>query len=488
MIKKIKSLLFQNTTPKQTMAKNVAWLSLSQLVGRLVRGLFIIFAARVLGATEYGVFSYALGLAGFFTLFADIGIGSILTRDASREPEKASSYFATSFWIKTFLLLITTLLVVFVAPHFSKIASANVLLYFVALLTIFDNFREFLNAFFRAKEKMEFEAFVNVIMNVAIAVIGAIVLYFSQTAKAVTISYVASAGVGFFVAGFIARQTLKGLISDFDAKLIQPTLKAALPIAVIGFLGAFMLNIDIVILAWFRSAAEIGFYAAGQKIVQLLYILPGIVASAIFPALSRLAGKNERQKVSSLMEKGMAMIFAFAFPLTIGGLILANPIINFLYGAEYLPSVLTFQILLLTVLIIFPQALMGNLILVYNKQNKLAKYVALTAFGNVVLDLLLIPKFGIAGSAAGTVIVQATFIFLTWNMIKKINPFQTIIHLKKIFVASIFMGIATFLLNQWSLQVLLNIGLSGIIYFVILFIAKEPLIGEVKSIIKYVRH
>ncbi|TRZ64386.1 MAG: hypothetical protein D4Q79_01670, partial [Spirochaetia bacterium] len=152
MIKKIKDLLFQNRTSKQTVVKNVVWLSLSQVVGRLIRGLFIIFAARLLGASEYGVFSYALGLAGFFTLFADLGINSILTKEASREPERASSYFATSFWIKIFLVFFAVLLVIFVAPYFSKIESIETLFYFVALLTIFDNLREFFNAYFRAKE------------------------------------------------------------------------------------------------------------------------------------------------------------------------------------------------------------------------------------------------------------------------------------------------------------------------------------------------
>jgi len=484
MLKKIKALLFQNTTPKQTVAKNVAWLSLSQMAGRLIRGLFIIFAARVLGATEYGVFSYALGLAGFFTLFADIGINGILTREASKNPEKANSYFATSFWIKISLLILTTFLVVFVAPHFSKIASANVLLYFVALLTIFDNLRELCNSLFRAREKMEFEALINIAMNIAIAVIGAIVLYFSHTARAITISYVGSASVGFLVGGFILRQELKGLIRNFDIKLVKPTMKAALPLAVASLLGVFMLNIDVVILGWLRSATEIGFYAAGQKIIQLLYTLPAIIGSAIFPALSRFYGKDEHQKISLIMEKGMTLVFAFAFPLTLGGIVLANPIINFLYGQEYLPGVLTFQILLLTIMIIFPQTLMSNLVLVYNKQKKIAYFVGFAALGNVILDFLLIPKFGIAGSAAGTVIVQIIYSLLTWNMLKKINPFKTIIYLKKIFFASIILGICSFVFNKIGLNVLLSIAFSATIYLGLLLVLKEKILEELKPVLR----
>lgn len=476
MIQRIKNLLFKNTSARQTVVKNVVWLSLSNFAGRLIRGLFIIFAARLLGATEYGVFSYALGLAGFFTIFADIGISQILTKEISREPQKSTQYFATSFWIKIALLVFTTILLIFAAPHFSKIESAKALLYFVALLTIFDNLREFINASFRAKEKMEFEALVNVSMNIAIAVIGAIVLYFSQTAKAITIAYVGSAGVGFLVATLIARGEFKKIISGFDKSLIKPILKLAMPIVLLSLLGVFMLNVDTIMLGWFRTAKEIGFYSAGQKIIQLLYMIPAIIASALFPAMSRAAGQKE--KVALIMERGVSAVYSFALPLVVGGIILATPIINFLYGQEYTPGIPTFRILLITILIIFPQSLLLNMVIAHNKQNKIGAYVGLASVGNVIFNYLLIPKFGIAGAAWATVIVQIMYSTLTWNMVKKINPFKTFTNLKKIFAASIGLGVITFAFNLLGLPVLLNIAISAGTYLLILFILKETVIIE----------
>lgn len=476
MLKKIKLLLFKNNNTKQTVVKNVVWLSVSNFIGRIIRGLFIIFAARILGATEYGVFSYALGLAGFFTTFADIGISQILTKEISREPQKTTRYFATSFWLKISLLVFTTLLLIFVAPHFSKIESAKTLLYFVALLTIFDNLREFSNALFRAKEKMEFEAFVNVSMNIAIAIIGAVVLFFSQTAKAITISYVGSAGIGFLVALFIARVEFKKIISDFDKSLIKPIMKLSMPIVLLSLLGVFMLNVDTIMLGWFRSAKEIGYYSAGQKIIQLLYMIPAIIASAIFPVLSRIA--EQKEKASFIMERAISAIYGFAIPLVIGGIILAEPIINFLYGNEYMPGVQTFRILLITILIIFPQSLLLNMIIANNKQNKMGIYVGIASAGNIIFNYLLIPKFGIAGAAMATVIVQTIYSSLTWKMVKKISPFETLINLKKIFVASAILGVIALILNIMNIPIIINIFISAIIYLIILTALKEPTITE----------
>jgi len=110
--------------------------------------------------------------------------------------------------------------------------------------------------------------------------------------------------------------------------------------------------------------------------------------------------------------------------------------------------------------------------------------VALTALGNVIFDLILIPRFGIAGSAAGTIIAQAACNFLIWNMIKKVNQFQTIIYLKKIFFASIVLGILCFVFNRIGVNVFINILISAAIYFGLLFILKEKILEELKPALK----
>ena len=142
MITKIKGLLFKNTGTSQTVLKNTFWLSFGQISGRLIRAAVIIYAARMLGVAEYGVFSYVLGLAGFFSVFSDIGVSSILTREAAKRPENRMQIFATTFWIKMALLLGTAAAIMLFAPSFSKIEAARALIPFVAFLVIFDGIRD----------------------------------------------------------------------------------------------------------------------------------------------------------------------------------------------------------------------------------------------------------------------------------------------------------------------------------------------------------
>jgi len=73
MVKKIKSFLFENKTISQTIAKNTFWLSISNILGKILRAIIIIYVARVLGAESWGIFSYALTIASTLTLIMDFG-------------------------------------------------------------------------------------------------------------------------------------------------------------------------------------------------------------------------------------------------------------------------------------------------------------------------------------------------------------------------------------------------------------------------------
>ena len=482
MIQRLKDLLFTNRSAKQTIVKNVFWLSVGQIGSRLIRAAIIIYAARVLGAAEYGIFSYVLGLAGFFTIFADLGVSPLMTREIAGHPDKRATYFVSAFWLKNILLAITAALIIFVAPKFSNIEAAIALLPFVALLVLFDNFRDFTFAYFRGVEKMELEAFLTVIMNTAIAASGFIILNFYQTAGALLFSYIFSVAILSIVSLYFIKDFMKGVFKNFDKEIFKQFFRDSWPIAFSGLFGVFMLNIDIIMLGWWRTAEEIGYYSASQRIVQIFYTLPAIFASAVFPAVARFIKQKEFDKVKILNEKSVTALYFAAIPLAIGGVILSAPIIAFLFGKEYLPATASFQILIASVLIQFPSAILAGLIMAYNQQKQFVKYAVLGSASNVIFNIFLIPIWGIAGSATATLIAQLSYYIPIWLKIKKINNFYALRHLKKITVAAVIMGIMGFVLNKWELNVILNIAISIGIYFLSLYLLKEKILGEIKEI------
>lgn len=111
----------------------------------------------------------------------------------------------------------------------------------------------------------------------------------------------------------------------------------------------------------------------------------------------------------------------------------------------------------------------------------------IAAFGNIALNAILIPIYGIVGSAIATITSQFISNILAWRMIKKINNFKTFIHVKKIIFAGIVMGAASFIFNKFGLNVIINIIISAGIYFLVLYLLKEKAIEEIKNLFKLAR-
>lgn len=484
MIKKIKSLLFENKNSRQTVAKNTFWLAFSQIGSRLIRAGIMIYAARILGAEQYGVFSYALSLAGFFTVFADTGISAILTRETSKDAARRSDYFSTAFWIKLGMLITSALLLVFVAPHFSNIDAAKALLPIIAVLVIMDGIRDLAVAVFKSMERMELEALVTTLTNVGIAIFGFVILFYSQTANALATSYAASSALGTMAAVFILKEEFIKVFSNFRRELLRPLLSALGPLALFNLLGVFMLNTDTIMIGWFRDAESIGYYSVAQRVIQIFYAFPGVLASAMFPIMAKSVGENNHDKSRKLAEYGLIAVMAMALPMVLGGILLGKEIINLLYGQEYLSATLTFQILMTTLLVLFPGLILSNYNIAYNAQKKIVVAFILGSGGNVLFNFLLIPRWGIVGSAIATVIAQSLNFGYIWMVMKKINYFEIKGYFRNIIPALFAMCAGTIIMKLIGLNVIVNICMSAIIYVGYLYARKEKLLGEIISALR----
>ncbi len=485
MWQKIKSFLFHNTTTSQTVLKNTFWLSVSNFGGRLLRAIIIIYAARVLGAYNWGIFNYAITLVTFLSVFAEMGINRILMRETAKAADGTlrSQILSTSFFIMLTLTGVSVLIVVFAAPHVITIPEARALLPLAVFILVFDTFREFGFSFIRAVEKMEWETGLYILTNLAIVAFGFLFLRLHPTVRAFTFSYALGTGVGMAATYFVLRGDLKRIVSDVSVKLIKPILNSAWPFAISAILGVLMINTDILIIGALRSATDVGFYSAGQRIVQLLYLIPSILTTSILPTFSRAAGKDPG-KMRAVLERVLSSLFLVAIPIVAGGILLGPQIISFVFGKEYLPATAPFQILLLTLIADFSAVTLSAVLFAYDRQRDLIVYSAIGGILNVALDLALIPRFGMVGSSWATFGAQIASNAYLWRIVKKTNDFRVFSHLKKIIAATAGMAAVTISLAALHANLFANIGVSIITYFGLLHLMREPILREIKTILR----
>ena len=483
MLKKVKSFLFENKSARQTVAKNTIWLTISNFGGRAIKAGVLIYAARVLGTAGYGVFLYVITLAGFFTLFIDPGLNNMLMRDVSKGDEQhKQTLLSTMFVMKLVLIFIGILVILFIAPLFSTLPGAKILLPIAALIISLDTLRDFFSAFMRGRERMEWDAFIFLTTNFGILVAGFIFLAIARVPISLMWGYAVGTGIGLCVAVWAVRKNLLRIFSSISTALMRPIIKAAWPFAVTGALGTLLTNADVLIISWILTASDVGIYAAAVRIVQVLYLVPMVFQFSTLPLIGRLAGKDDA-RFRSIFERTVGMILLASVPLALGGFILGSEIMRFVFGAAYGSGGWAFRILILSVLFDFPLAVVSAAIFSYGRQKSLIVSAAIGGVLNVLFDLILIPIFGIAGSSVATFIAQAATNWYLWGKMKKINYFEIIPRMKKVATAGIVMAAATTLLLVTGTELLVNILVSSMVYFMTLYLLREPLLIEIKRTI-----
>ncbi len=481
-MKALKSFFFENKSDYQTIAKNTFWLFFGNIFSRLIRFAILIYAARILGVSGWGVFSYALSLAAFFTIFIDFGVNAIITRESSRDLSLQHQYFSTALLIKIFLFVLVGFLIYFISPLFIKQPEVLALLPLVILIVGFDGLRDFGATLSRAWEKMEVESFIQIITNVLIVIVGFAALYFLPSAKSLAIGYVIGTGVGMIVAFYPFRHYFKNIRGTFSNKLIKPILAASWPFGMMGLMGALMLNTDTIMIGWFKDINEVGYYSAAQRIAQLFYIIPTLIATAFFPAMAK--SKDDPIKFKNFVEKSLTALSFIALPLMVGGVLLAGPIIKLLYSSLYTPSIIPFILMNLTYIPVFISAVLGNALFSLNQEKKLVSYVVLGIVGNFLFNLILIPYFGGIGAAVSTVVNQVIITIYLFRKIKKISSFTYFEKITKMLLASLIMGIIVAILNWFSINVIISIIAGMMVYVSVLAALKDKSLETVKLIIQ----
>lgn len=481
-MERVKKFLFVNTSNKQTVVKNTFWLFLSEISGRLLKMGLVIYAARVLGVSGWGIFSYTISVGSLLMIFSDIGIGDLVIREATQKKDGYKKYVSTALLLKIILLLSSTILLIFIGPFISHIPEARTIFPIVALVLFFDSMRELGLSINRISEKMERDMIVKIVTNSIIFGLGIILLKIKLAPESIAIAYAIGSAMGFITVAFIIRKDFTKLISKIDIKIFKLIIKTTWPFAFIVLIGTIMGNIDIYMLGIWRNSTEIGLYSAVQRIQQFILIIPSTIAVAVFPLMSRLANiDNEQFKL--VFKKTISLIMIIGLPLALGGILLANQIVPLIFGPDYSGAIPILRILMAMLLFSFPLFLLSNVIFAYNRQKELVKAYSTGIIANILLNLLLVPKFGAMGSAIATLISTLTIIIIIWGKIKIISYFEIMPQIKKSFLATLIMIFSILILKNLNINVIINILFSSSIYFVSLLLFKESIFKELREII-----
>src|SRR3989338_6289247 len=192
-------------------------------------------------------------------------------------------------------------------------------------------------------------------------------------------------------------------------------LRQSLPFWFTRMFDIIFTNIDKVMLAWMASYQITGIYGAASTMVNALIIIPVVFMYATFPAMSFFHIQKSGQSLALIFRKTCYYLLTISIPLTVGCVLLADRLILFAYHNTFVASGAILKILSLSFPFIFIGYVTGFLLNAINRAYLFSIAAGIGAALNIVLNMLLIPRFGAPGAAYGTVLSQmVTFLLLQY--------------------------------------------------------------------------
>ena len=272
----------------------------------------------------------------------------------------------------------------------------------------------------------------------------------------------------------------------------------AIPITISSIVSTITVNIDKIMIGFFWTSTEVGYYFTVQRVLAFISILSTAVGTVLFPTISSFHAKKNLDKIKEKTRLAERYISMVMIPPIIVTIIFVNPIINIVLSEVYLPAAPV-----LTILVFWPfiRGLSIPYSLIIQGMNKpiiTASYSIISCLTNIILNYLLIPSNGLlsniniggytisingpSGAALSTVLSVFVIFFGFRIWAKKLTGIKLIqTHTIRHIIAGAIMGVILYILayqtpifthiHWYYLFLLAFVGLG--IYIVILYLLKE---------------
>lgn len=455
----------------RTLAKNTTVLLVANIISSFFGFFTTLYTARYLGVEGFGILALALSLTGIFAVFTDFGLSTLTTREVSRNSSLANKYIGNTILMKILLSILTFIMIIVVVYVIGYPQTVKNVIYLVALSVIFLSFTGIFNSIFQAFEKMEYMS-LNIVTNAVLMLAGVLlVIYFGLGIIAMASVYLISSVVVFVMAFAVYSWKFFLPKIHLDLKFWKPTLKEASFFGISSVLVVIYFFIDSVMLSIMVNNIAVGIYNAAYKLILVLMFIPSILVISIFPVMSKHF-ESSKELLKMEYEKSFKYLFAVAIFIFVYGLVFADKIIYLIYGSGYSTSVGALQALIFVIPIIFITYLFGNILGAVNKQRILTIVALANAVLNIVLNIILIPKFSYIGASIATVATETLGFILMFSYISryqfKISVIQNI--LKPILMGFLLLIIIYYM--KISINWIISAVLGLILYLILLFLFK----------------
>ena len=396
----------------QKVLSSTGWLFIDKII-RMGMGLVVtVWIARYLGPKEFGLLNYATAFAALFSVLASLGLEKIVVRDLLRETSQKDLILGTTFFLR-FAASIAVFSVTVCTSYLLRPAD-TLTLTLVAIIAggmIFQSF-DTIDYWFQSQILSKYTVYAKNAAFLLLSVIKIILLLIK--APLTSFAWAASAEIMLGAIGLIAMYRFKGnKLSAWRGSLevSREMLRDSWPLILSGIAIMIYMRIDQIMLGQMIGDRAVGIYSATIKISEIWYFIPLAVCTSIFPVI--INSKNTNKKL--YLDRLQKLYDILAWISISGALIVsffADQIIYRLYGPQYALAGSILRIHIWSGVFVFLGVASGQYLVAENLTRIALYRTSSGAIVNVILNLILIPRYSFIGAALATLISQCVAMYL----------------------------------------------------------------------------
>lgn len=383
--------------------KNTSWSLVTKFLSLIISFFVTIYMVRYLGPENYGQLSYAVSFVGIFSVFATLGIDTVLYRELVRFPDKVNEYMGSALGLKIVAGFIITVVTIISALIFSPNDVSLFLIIIISITYIFNSFNIIVYEF-QANVQQKYPSIVSILIVLILSVLKILVFYFDR--GIIYLSFILLLE-SLLYAGMYSwiRSRKYGSISNwkFDPSIAKRLTIESWPLMLTSLFAVIYTRIDQVMIKNMIDAKSVGFYDASVRLSEAWNFIPAIIVSSMFPAIvngKKISVETYKKRLLGLIAAVSILALLVAIPVSF----FAEQIIRIVYGSEYISSVPILSIYVWSTVWLGVSLVLQYFLINEGKKAVIFFSTVTAAMINIGLNLYLIPIMGIEGAAWSTFI------------------------------------------------------------------------------------
>lgn len=417
-------LIFKNAYQKiKRYLHNTLWIMGEKVTSLVLSFLVTVLVARYLGPADFGLFSYVMSVSALFTAAGHMGLSGLVVREIVSKPDVRGETLGTSIGLKLLGMGIGYIGLLSYGALYEGITSEEFILLAIAgivlLMRPFDVVDFWFQAFVQARYVTAARLsglVVSSALKLAFVFFGASVVYFvvANVVQAIVIMAV-------FLAIYSAKSSIRITQWTFSWQRAKELFSQGWMVYLGSIFAVIYLKVDQVMLRWFEGAEAVGIYAVAAQFSEAWYFVPAAIVTSVFPKLIKLR-ENNPETFNKRFQQLLDMLLVLALLVAILMTFAAEFLVTTFFGEHYIESASILVIHIWAALFIFMRAAFSKWILIENVLLFSLLTQGSGAAANLILNYILIPKYGAVGAAYATLMSYSFAAFFSLALYKKTRP------------------------------------------------------------------